>query len=166
MSTSTLHSLDLESGEIPADLTVGEAVHEIQRQRDVIAGLERDIRGWAIRYADLDRDKEREAREDPLWPVARDLFDYWRETCGHPRPGWGRDRFELLRPFLKSKAYGETLEDRIAMCKRAIDGAAYDPYRTRRRNGTYKTHDGWDLIFRDRAHMEEFVNKAPREPTS
>lgn len=120
---------------------------------DHIAGLQRDIRGWTARYAELKRDKEADAKKNTLWPAAVELFEYWQSVCKHPRAGWDADRFYLVEPFLKS--------DGMDLCRRAIDGAAFDPFVTTRRNGSKKRHDGWELVFRDRSKFEEFVNKAP-----
>lgn len=144
-----LHIVDADTGEkldgCPA----------CSRKDDEIAGLQRDIRGWAARYADLKRNKEAEAEANKLWPVAIEIFNYWREKCSHPGCKWDADRFYLIEPFLK--------KDGPELCKRAIDGAAFDPYVTTRRNGSKKRHDGWELIHRDRGKWEEFVNKAPRQ---
>lgn len=126
---------------------------EIARQRDVIKGLQRDIRGWAARYAELKRDKEEEARSHALWPDAVRLFRLWQRLCHHPRAGWDVERFEQVLPFLKKHG--------IAMCERAIVGAAFDAFETTRRNGSKKRHDGWELIHRSADKWEEFANRAP-----
>lgn len=145
---------------------LGALADHVQPLEDAVAGLQRDIRGWAARYADLKRDKDGEAKESPVWPVAKKVFDYWRRTCKHPRSAFTLDRFELIRPFLeklgdKDKPPAERLAEAEALCKRAIDGAAHDPFITRRKNGTPKRHDGIDLIFRNADKMEEFCNRAP-----
>jgi hypothetical protein len=44
----------------------------------------------------------------------------------------------------------------------AIDGAAFDPYTTKRKNGSTKRHDDFTLIFRNADKMEEFANRAPK----
>ena len=124
---------------------------------DVIAGLERDIRGWAARYAQLRRDLAAEAQDHPLYEQAQDVFNYWRAKCRHTRSKWTTDRFWTLEPLLSE--YGE------GMCRKAIDGAAYDPYTSKRRNGSVKRHDDFDLIFRNAGKVEEFCNRAPRGKT-
>lgn len=137
-----------------------------QRMEDEIAGLQRDIRGWAARYRNLERDKEAEAAESPVWPAALRIFEHWKSACRHPKSSWTLDRFELVRPFLeklgdKAKPPAERLAEAEALCKRAIDGAAHDPFVTTRKNGSAKRHDGLDLIFRNADKMEEFCNRAP-----
>jgi hypothetical protein len=123
------------------------------RKDDELAGLQRDIRGWAARYAELKRDKEAEAQRSRYWPAAREVFEHWQTVCNHPRSGWNADRFFLVEPFLKKHG--------VDMCKRAADGYAFDCFVTTRRNGSKRRHDGWELIFGDVGHFEEGVNKAP-----
>lgn len=132
------------------------------RKNDEIAGLERDIRGWAVRYAELKRDKETEAREHPLWKVGEVIFREWRTLCRHPRSPWTPDRFWTIEPFLTNTKYGDTIDKRVGLCRRAVAGAAYDAYATTRRNGSTHRHDGWDLIFRSADKFEEFCCKAPK----
>lgn len=126
---------------------------EIARLNDVVRGLQRDVRGWAHRYAELKRDREADAKKDPLWPDAVRLFKLWRRLCGHPRAGWDADRFEQVRPYLKQHG--------LAMCERAIAGAAFDAFTTTRKNGSKKKHDGWELIHRNADKWEEFACRAP-----
>jgi hypothetical protein len=129
------------------------------RKDDVIAGLERDIRGWAHRYAILKREKDAEARAHKLWPEAIRLFEEWKARCNHPRSEWTPDRFWLVEPFLRKDGYD--------MCLRAIKGAAFDPWTKRRRNGSFYRHDWWDDIFSSkptaRKIFENLCNAAPRE---
>lgn len=149
----------------------GTLAEHMQALEDQIAGLQRDVRGWAARYADLKRDKGAEAQESPAWPAAKRVFDYWRQECRHPRSAFTLDRFEMIRPFLEKlgdqkKPQPERLAEAEALCKRAIDGAAHDPFITTRKNGTQKRHDPIDLIFRNADKMEEFCNRAPIKPPS
>lgn len=143
-----LHVIDADTGEVVKDGCPNCAVLE-----DHIAGLERDIRGWTVRYANLKRDKDAEARDHELWPKAYEVFKYWRERCRHPRCKFTPERFALLLPFLNDHG--------SEACQRAIDGAAFDPFVTRRKNGSLKRHDGFELVFRDAGKFEEFVNRAP-----
>lgn len=147
-----------EAGEI-----VGEGCTACAHREDVITGLEGEIRSLAAKITQLKRDKEQEAREHPLWPTALQVFKAWKALCNHPKAAWGADRFEEIRPYLQDKAYGKTLEERKLVCLRAIVGAAFDPYITRRKNGSPRRHDGWDLVFRSRDKLEEFANKAPAD---
>jgi hypothetical protein len=122
--------------------------------QDQVRGLQRDIRGWATRYANLKRDQEEEARSEETWQVGEQVFDFWRRECKHPRSKFTLDRYELVRPFLRQ--YG------VIACLQAIKGASYDPFTTQNRNGATIRHDGWELIFRNAGKVEAFANKCPR----
>ena len=152
-----LHAVPLAPGEVVPD-----CAGCIARQ-DEIDGLKREVSTLAGKLTKAKRDKEAEARRHEFWPYAVELFAYWKERCNHPRSDFGLDRFDAVLPFLKSKGYGKCVEDRVRLCQRAIEGAAFDPYVTRRKNGSTKKHDDWMLIFRDRDKFEEFCNKAPRD---
>ncbi len=129
----------------------------LQPLNDTIDGLQRDIRGWTSRYADLRRNKVKKAKESPLWPKALELFKFWQQECNHKRSKFSPERFWLVEPFLEDEEhYG------FEICQRAIAGAAYDPYITKRKNGTSKFHNDWELIFRNAGKVEDMANRAPR----
>lgn len=122
-----------------------------------IAGLERDIRGWRHRYRELEKDLEGDARQHPLWETAIGVFDYWRTQCNHPRSRFNAERFDAVRPFIE--------KDGVEACRRAIRGAAYDPFIDRRRNGTQIRYDDFiDHIFKSRKRFEYSCAKAPKVP--
>lgn len=143
-------TLDSQTGE---KLPEHPEIHELNLQ---LEGAQAEIRGWRTRYGNLKRDKDREARQDARWPLAKEVFDYWRRRCAHPRAKFDADRFHLIAPFLDR--YG------IELCQRAIDGAAYDPFTKRMKNGAVRRYDGLDLIFRNADKFEDFCNRAPRKP--
>jgi hypothetical protein len=121
---------------------------------DTVAGHERTIRSQSAIIGRLSRDPERSAREHELWDVAETLFRYWRVKCKHPKSRFSADRFWAVHPFLNKD--GEDL------CRRAIDGAAFDPFTKPRRNGSMKRFDDFTKnIFKDRATFEEMVNRSP-----
>lgn len=142
-----LQVIDVETGEVPS------ACPTCQVLKDQLRGAEREIRAWRTRCAKLEVDATAGVKDDPLWQEAVGLFDYWRRKTKHPRSKFTAERFLLARPYLE--------RDGLDFCKRAVDGAAFDPFVTRRRNGTVKRHDSWELVFRDRGRFEEWVNKAP-----
>lgn len=161
--TPPLVVINPETGE-----RVGVLTEHTQKLEDEVAGLQRDVRGWAARFADLKRDKDAEAAESPYWPVALRVFDHWRRVCKHSRAVFTLDRFELIRPWLEKlgdkKADPERrVAEAEAMCMLAVDGIAHDPYITQRKNGTQKRHDGWHLIFDKAERFEERCNAAPME---
>lgn len=140
------------------DLATGEVVEGCRtcaEYLDQIAGLERDLRAWRARYADAVRDREREAREHPVYPHMEAIFAYWRNATGHTRSKYTAERFWLALPFLEKYGFERVLA--------AIDGAGFDPYITTRKNGTKKHHNGWELIFRSEDKFEEFERRVPPE---
>jgi hypothetical protein len=135
---------------------------ECRRHLDEISGLERDLRGWAVRYAQLKRDKDTDAREHPMWPVGERIFREWRSVCRHPRSPWTPDRFWVIEPFLTNAKYGQEVEQRVALCRRAVAGAAFDAFEVKRKNGTVKRFDEWARVFKDSSNFEDFCNRAPK----
>lgn len=128
----------------------------VQDLDDVIAGLRRDVNAEHLRFENLKRDKAAEAKGSAYWPKAKEVFDYWCEVCKHPNSKFDAPRFELILPHLE--------EHGVELCKLACDGAAFDPFTTKRKNGKPKRHDGIGLIFRDADHFEDFCNRAPTPP--
>lgn len=120
----------------------------------MIAGLESTIRSQAAVISKLRVDRERDARNHPRWNQVREVHEYWQRHCGHPRSKFNAERFWLMLPFYE--------EDGPEVMRRSIDGAAFDPFTTPRKNGTTKRFDDVELIFRNRGKFEEFANRAPR----
>jgi hypothetical protein len=134
------------------------------RRVDEIAGLEKVIRSQAAQIQALLRDKDAAAREHPLWPVGRALFCEWRTLCRHPRSPWTPDRFWQIERYLTNVKYGESLEARVLLCRRAIAGSAYDSFATTRRNGSRQVFNEWERTFPDKSGgFEERCCKAPRD---
>lgn len=136
------------------DPTTGE-VEELDKC-PACSEFERDIRRKNAQITALRQDREEKARRSDLWPVAVELFRYWQIRTGHTRTEWNLGRFEEIEGFLRRNG-----EER---CRLAIEGAAFEAFETKRKNGTTKRHDGWGLIFRpnDPDKFDEFVKRAPR----
>lgn len=115
--------------------------------------LQRDLRAWQSRYNFLKDEKKKEAMDSDAWEQASTLFDIWRVHCNHQRSEFSYDRFLEVSTMLEKYKF--------ELCVRAIAGASFEPFQTTRKNGTKKTHDDFELIFRDSAHVEEFCRKAP-----
>lgn len=144
------HWVNHDTGEIEV---ADPRVKPLQAQID---GAEREIRAWRARYAALAEDKDKKAQNHPLYPRVKEMFKYWRKACRHPRSGFKTAHFEMALPFFEDKKrYGEE------MCRRAIAGAAFDPFITQLKNGKQERHDHWELIFKSAKNFERFCNKAP-----
>lgn len=166
MSAPALRLVNTDTGEsVPfTDGEVADLQARIQMLEDQLKGAERDTNTWRARYAELLRDKEADARKDPLWPDAVRLFRLYCRLSAKPgkpprRLDWNYERFEQVRPFLKKHG--------LAMCERAIVGRVFDHYTGRRANGTAIAYHEWGRIFgplgRNTAveNFEESCNRAP-----
>lgn len=80
---------------------------------------------------------------------AEELFEYWKEKTGHSRARWAADREKIATKWLKQYPLEEL--------KEAVDGNAGDEWH--RKN----ERDSFELIFRDRQHIEDFQNKARKQ---
>jgi hypothetical protein len=132
---------------------IEDAEARIQYLEDQIAGMQRELNAWRLRYRELERANDERDRRDALWPIVMALFDEWREATRHERSQWSPSRFRMAKPYLRT--YGRE----IVRC--GIHGIALDPFKTKRANGTVERHDGWALLFRDTDHFERYVNRAP-----
>jgi hypothetical protein len=153
------HLHPVETGELdPAGpQTFAAALERIAELEVNIEGLEEAHRSAMAKVRLLRRDKDAQAREDALWPLAIEAFTYWQGATGHGRSEWNTARFELVKPYLKSPG--------IEVVKLAIDGAAHEPYRASKpnKNGHVEVYDSWETIFKNRGSFERHVNRAPRE---
>jgi hypothetical protein len=151
--------VNTETGEsVPfVDQEVAGLQAEIQMLKDQLKGADRDVNTWRHRYADLRRDKDAEARADPLWPDAVRLFKLYCRLTGKPgqprRLTWNVERFELVHPFLKKHG--------LYACERAVVGRVFDHYTDRRKNGSTIHYYEWERIFKNAKEFEESANRAP-----
>lgn len=146
---------------------------EIEQLQTDLKMAQRDVKAKNRRIAELQRNKVRERlgyeRYDDVERIAR----YWHKKC---RQGNSRcnpmapDRFDAVRGLLEQERIvvdAETGEKRrepmytLQQFKAAIDGAAFDCFVTKRKNGSVQLHDDLELICRSSKHFEEFVAKAP-----
>lgn len=119
---------------------------------DELVGLRETTRRQAGVIGKLRREDD-DPREHPDWDRGARLFKAWQRATGHGRSRWTMERFKRARPLLAE------YEDEIIL--RAIEGIAYDPFVSKRANGTTQRHDGWDLLFKSSDKLEEYANKAP-----
>ena len=122
---------------------------------DVIEGLERDIRGWTRRYAELQRDKDAEARAHESWPTLMALFAYWREETGHLKARWTGDRFWAALPLWQSFGTGN--------CAAGVAGIGHEPNRKQLKNGRWEVYNSWELLFRNAGTLERYAKRRPKD---
>lgn len=127
---------------------------QFQAMQDVIAGLEHDVRVWAKRFAELQRDKNAEARAHDSWPKLMALFSYWRELTGHTRARWTGDRFWLALPLWQEFGTGN--------CAAGVAGIAHDPNRKPMKNGKIEVFDSWELLHRNAGTLERYIRRRPK----
>ncbi len=125
-----------------------------QELEDQLSGVQKEVQGWRARYANLERDKDREARENALWLPAQALFEHWKKLTGHKNSKWGPGRFRDCESLLR--VYG------VEVFERAIAGIAYNPYSKIRRNGTTQRYDSWETLCKSAGGLEEYANRAPK----
>jgi hypothetical protein len=155
-----LRAVDPDTGELEPDIATLKA--ELQDKTRIIIGLESTNRGLIIKNRRLEEDRAQEAREHYLYALTKILYRAWQVRCNHTGAPFTSDRFWAAEPFLRSRAYGKDLEARVVAVCEAIAGAAYDPGRKRRKNGTWQRYDDWETsIFYSAGRFEEYRAKAP-----
>ncbi len=147
-----LHVVDPETGELRqpgcqqcAELTVKLA----GRTADFDALVQEHTKLLRQRDALL-RDRDRERELDPQRAVIMEIFDHWRERCGHPNARFDGRRFDLIKARLRTFSVDEL--------KMAIDGAAVDAFT----DSKGKRHDRLGLIFESAERVEDFANRYAR----
>lgn len=145
-----------DNGEV-CDCPRCKRLDELLDEKDlIIEELQKDIRRWALRLGKARREDESGGwKQHHLYSRAETVFKEWKRACNHPRSPFTRDRFMAVLPFLENEKYG------LPTVMMAISGAAFDPWVTKRKNGTPKRHDDWSKIFKNADEFEEFVNRAP-----
>lgn len=153
-----LRLVDSDTGEWVQDPS---ELPELKTAQTQIAMLERERAGQRLRIAALEADKSRERAEHPRRRDIERCHRYWQKRCDHPRAGLDNATFFAIAAMMGRRVKREPEFRWPEDFKRAIDGAHYDPYITTRKNGSQKRHDDLGLIFRDAAHVREFIAKAP-----
>lgn len=137
-----------------------EMLAKIAELTGTVEDLERDMRRARHRERLLLSRLEEDRADYPRFDEVFTIFDEWRAVCSHGRARLTDDRFDAVRRMLevtKPEPY-----PREAFT-RAFEGAAFDPYRRQRKNGTWQRFDDIALICRSGQHMEEFIRRAPRK---
>ncbi len=93
--------------------------------------------------------------DQSLSSEARRVFDHWRVVMKSPRSVLDEKRQRLVTARIKSHG--------VAACILAVNGCRAHAW-SMGQNPENEKHNGFDLIFRDAAHVEKFIANAPREP--
>lgn len=144
------------------DVNSGEVIDtcpSCENNTKIIDEKERRIRGLELARANQRKDREAEARKDPLYPEALGIFDWWRIACNHPDVSFTYEEFELIAPHLRRAPKKEAHYN----CLEAIAGAAFNPFEAELKNGNIDRKDDWELIFRNRGKLRSFQQRAPKD---
>lgn len=153
------------------DRLLKDAKAELAELEDVLTERDSTLKSLEGKLRKAKRDREREARDSDLWPIAERLFLIWKKATGNrsPRSQLTADRFELVAPFLKGAEQDvigrqpgpprNALED----CCAAIIGRVFDHFSTTRANGSTKRYYEWDRIFGSADGFEDSKDRRPRD---
>lgn len=139
---------------------------------------QRDVAAKNLRIANLEADRVHERLHYERYADVARIARYWHRKIhgGNPRINpMAPNRFDAVRGILdqerivwddppegkkrrrKRSEPAYTLEE----CKAAIDGAAFDHFVKKRKNGSEQHYHDLELIFRDSSHFEEFRDRCP-----
>lgn len=140
--------------------SAGELLAKVAELTGTVEDLERDMRRARARERLLLSQLEDDRAAYDRMPELLDIMDEWRKKCGHSRARLTDDRFDAIRRLLEVKRPEPYPREAFS---RAIDGAAFDPYRRQRKNGSWQTYDDIALVCRSGQHFEEFIRRAPAQ---
>lgn len=110
------------------------------------------LKGADLELAALKADLDDKARLNPHRGQADILVACWKAACKRRRDP---SADELLKACARLKKRG------LTDCLKGIAGAAFDPTRRERRNGTVERFDDFELIFRSDSKLQGFIDRAP-----
>ena len=118
-----------------------------------LAGAENNVRSMRSQMAKMKAELDGEIdRSHRLFPTVMALFRYWQERCKHQRVSFTPEHMKVGLARLK--------EHEPETCRRAIRGAAFDPYISTMKNGRKHRHDDWFQIMHPQK-FQSFVDRAP-----
>jgi hypothetical protein len=155
MTPAALRLVNTQTGEIVEDIQLDNALRRVEELEADVANLEKDLRAKRALITRLNRDRERERRAYEDRQVVESIFGEWQRECSHPHSKLTAERFDAIRGMLE-KGYKR---EQFSL---AIAGAKFDPFCTKRKNGTVQRHDDIELICREGVKFESFANRAPK----
>jgi ribosomal protein S15P/S13E len=159
--------VDKDSGEV-VDPEVARLQERIAILEQNLRDAEKDLRTKRAQITKLRKDKVRERVEYARRDDVDRIHSYWQRRLGHGK-ALTADRFDAVRGLLE-ETHIEVVDGKpvkvdtyeLSDFKAAIDGAWFDPFTTKRKNGTLARHDDLALICRDGKTFEGFIARAPR----
>jgi hypothetical protein len=154
MSPAQHLRLITEDGELAPDApqTFGEALEEIENLRAERDRLEDDLRGYRLRLAKAETDREERALALKENAEVEVIHKCWKRACKRRRGLHAADRERIGAAIRKLG---------LETCLRAVAGAAYDAGTKQMRNGQLERFDDLELIFREYANVHKFARRAP-----
>lgn len=127
-------------------------VAEHKDLRTLLKRAEDRLQGADLEIARLKADEDEKARDNPYRGQADVMVACWKAACKRRRDPSAE---ELLKACARLKKRG------LVQCLRAVAGAAFDPTKRERRNGTVERFDDFELIVRSDAKLQGFIDRAP-----
>jgi hypothetical protein len=132
---------------------------QVERQREDIGLLERDLRSKRAQIKRLRADQDQHTRADPHYDEAMDVLAYWKGSCHPAAKELGGKRLEHCLARLHGQYTPEAL-------KRAVDGYALKPFVVGGRRSHEGPKDEWhadaELIFRTPEKVDQGIRIADR----
>lgn len=168
-----LRLVNTETGEFVPSQKLEELMAELAKVRGDFKNAERDLKIKRRQLTELQRDKARERLEHPQHELIERICKYWHRRCRHGdvkvNP-MSPARFDAVAGLVememlvavegkrrRRREWRYEMED----FKAAIDGADFDHYAKKRKNGTEQHFDDLELICRDSKQFEEFRARCP-----
>lgn len=127
-------------------------VDEHRNLRTLLKRSEDRLKGADLEVARLKADEDEKALHDPHRGQADVLVACWKAACKKRRDPSAE---EILKACARLKKRG------LTECLRGIAGAAFDPTKRERRNGTVEKFNDFELIFRSDSKLQGFIDRAP-----
>jgi hypothetical protein len=113
---------------------------------------EKRLAGADLEVARLHADRARDAETHPLRPQVNLVHACWCKATGKRRPLHFTDVENIAAAIDKFD---------LATALRCVIGLAYDPYKTRQRNGREKPHNDLDTGFKSFGRVADYAGRAP-----
>ena len=126
---------------------------DCDRMRAESEEMDRKFKGLLLENRKLKSDKLAEILGAPERPVTDLLHAVWKVAC-HKRRDLDLKDYERMNALVRKHG--------LYKCLEAIAGAAFDPAKTPRKNGSWKKHDDLELVFRESSKLLDFADRIPK----